>query len=117
MLCVASISISRSSLETKEKNEQNNGAVSSVMPQFALAEYRRSYYQKRKRLGVCVSCGRKVETGKSQCGVCLRKKSERKMELRPGAQKKLSKQIFVESITGLRRRNIIELQVEYRRVN
>ena len=48
-----------------------------------LAEYHRSYYQKRKRLGVCVSCGRKVATGMSQCGVCRRKNRERKMELRP----------------------------------
>jgi len=48
-----------------------------------LAEYQRSYYQERKRLGLCVKCGRKVEAGKSQCGVCLRKHRERKMILHP----------------------------------
>ncbi len=33
------------------------------------------------------------------------------------APKRLSKRIFVESTTGLRRRDIIELRVEYRWVN
>jgi len=47
------------------------------------ADYHRSYYQERKRLGVCVRCGRKVEAGMLQCGVCLRKKRERAMVLHP----------------------------------
>ena len=47
------------------------------------AEYARSYYQKRKRLGVCVSCGRKAEGGMSQCGVCRRKNRERNKALHP----------------------------------
>jgi len=38
-----------------------------------LAEYRRSYYHERKRLGVCVKCDRKAEAGRTMCGVCLRK--------------------------------------------
>jgi len=54
-----------------------------VESKHTLAEYQRSYYQKRKRLGVCVSCSRKVEAGMLQCGVCLRKKRERKMVLHP----------------------------------
>ncbi len=48
-----------------------------------LADYQRSYYLERKRLGVCVKCGRKAEAGMSQCGVCLRKNRERKMVLHP----------------------------------
>ncbi len=48
-----------------------------------LAEYQRSYYQKRKRLGVCVKCGRKVEAGMSQCGVCLGKNRKRKKVQHP----------------------------------
>ena len=48
-----------------------------------LAEYRRSYYQKRKRLGVCVSCGRKAEAGRTMCGVCLRKARAREKVLHP----------------------------------
>jgi len=47
------------------------------------ADYHRSYYQERKRLGVCVRCGRKAEAGTLQCGVCLRKRRERKMVLHP----------------------------------
>ena len=38
-----------------------------------LAEYQRNKYLERKRLGLCVRCGRKAEVGMSQCGVCLRK--------------------------------------------
>jgi len=48
-----------------------------------LAEYQRSYYLARKRLGLCVRCGRKAEAGLSQCGVCQRKSRERKMLLHP----------------------------------
>jgi len=48
-----------------------------------LAEYQRSYYQERKRLGFCVKCGRMVETGMSQCGVCLMKNREQKMVQHP----------------------------------
>ena len=33
------------------------------------ADYQRSYYLERKRLGLCVKCGRKVEAGMSQCGL------------------------------------------------
>ena len=47
------------------------------------AEYQRSYYQKRKRLGVCIKCGRKLEAGRTKCGVCLRKYRERAMVLHP----------------------------------
>ena len=52
-------------------------------PKHVAAEYARNYYQERKRLGVCVSCGRKVETGRLQCDVCLRKNRERKMVQHP----------------------------------
>ncbi len=48
-----------------------------------LAEYQRSYYLERNRLGVCVKCGGKVEAGMSQCGVCRMKNRERKMALHP----------------------------------
>ena len=48
-----------------------------------LAEYQRSYYQERKRLLVCVKCGRKAQAGRTMCGVCLRKNRERKMVQRP----------------------------------
>ncbi len=48
-----------------------------------LADYQRSYYLERKRLGLCVKCGRKSESGMSQCGVCLRKNRERKKALHP----------------------------------
>jgi len=48
-----------------------------------LAENARSYYLERKRLGVCVRCGRKAQTGRTMCGVCLRKNRERKMVQRP----------------------------------
>ncbi len=45
-----------------------------VKSKHILAEYQRSYYQERKRLGVCVqACGRKTEAGKTRCSVCLRK--------------------------------------------
>jgi len=54
-----------------------------VEPKQILAEYQRSYYHERKRLGVCVKCGGKVEAGMSQCGVCLMKNRERKMVLHP----------------------------------
>ena len=47
------------------------------------AEYQRRYYQERKRLGICVKCGRKAEAGMAQCGVCLRKNRERKMVQHP----------------------------------
>jgi len=47
------------------------------------AEYQRGYYRERKRLGVCVKCGRKTEAGMSQCGVCLRKNRKRKKVLHP----------------------------------
>ncbi len=47
------------------------------------ADYHRSYYQERKRLGVCVRCGRKAEAGTLQCGVCLRKNRERWKALYP----------------------------------
>ena len=47
------------------------------------AEYQRSYYHERKRLGVCVKCGRKAEARMSQCDVCLMKNRERKMVQHP----------------------------------
>ncbi len=49
-----------------------------------LAEYHRSYYHERKRLGLCVqSCGRKAEAGKTRCSVCLRKASAQWKALHP----------------------------------
>ncbi len=49
-----------------------------------LAEYQRSYYLERKRLGLCVqSCGRKAEPGRTRCDVCLRKNREQKMVQHP----------------------------------
>ncbi len=48
-----------------------------------LAEFQRSYYQERKRLGLCVKCGRKVEAGRIKCGVCLGKDREQKKALHP----------------------------------
>ena len=48
-----------------------------------LAVYQRSYYLKRKRLGVCVKCGRKAQAGRTNCSVCLRKNRERKKVLHP----------------------------------
>ncbi len=47
------------------------------------AKYQRGYYQERRRLGLCVKCGRKVEAGTVQCGVCLRKNRKRKKVLHP----------------------------------
>ncbi len=52
-------------------------------PKHILAEYQRSYYHERKRLGLCVQCGRKSESGTSQCGVCLSKNRDRKKILHP----------------------------------
>jgi len=46
-----------------------------------LAENARSYYLERKRLGVCVRCGRKAEAGGTKCGVCVGKDRERRMVL------------------------------------
>jgi len=54
-----------------------------VESKHTLAEYHRSYYLERKRLGLCVKCGRKAEAGMSQCGVCLRKNRERNKVLHP----------------------------------
>ena len=48
-----------------------------------LAEYQRSYYHERKRLGLCIKCGRKVEAGRTKCGVCLGKDREQKKALHP----------------------------------
>ena len=135
------------------------------------AEYQRSYYHERKRLGVCVKCGRKVEAGMSQCDVCGRIENKRwysvpcsvmnvsvqsslqrglvegftSCALRNGkpegppvntgwlhwptrgdtkrwasayyVPKRYSKREFVESTTEWRRRDIIELRVEYMWVN
>ncbi len=47
------------------------------------AEYQRSYYHERKRLGVCVRCCRKLEAGMSQCGVCRSKNNKRWKALHP----------------------------------
>jgi len=44
-----------------------------VRPKHLPAKYARNKYLERKRLGLCVRCGRKAEAGMSQCGVCLRK--------------------------------------------
>ena len=48
-----------------------------------LAEYARSYYLARKRLGLCVKCGRKAQAGRTKCSVCLGKERERKKALHP----------------------------------
>jgi len=48
-----------------------------------LSEYQRGYYHERKRLGLCVKCGRKAQAGRTNCSVCLRKNRERKMALHP----------------------------------
>ncbi len=48
-----------------------------------LAEYQRSYYLVRKRPGLCVKCGRKAQTGRTMCGVCLMKNRGRKMVQHP----------------------------------
>ncbi len=47
------------------------------------AEYQRSYYQERKRLGLCVKFGRKTEAGRARCDVCLRKARAREKVLHP----------------------------------
>ena len=47
------------------------------------AEYKRRYYYQRKRLGLCVTCGRKVETIRTRCGVCRRKARDRPKPLHP----------------------------------
>ena len=47
-----------------------------MRPKHVAAEYARSYYQERKRLSVCVKCGRKVEAGKTRCDVCPNKINE-----------------------------------------
>ncbi len=47
------------------------------------ADYHRSYYQERKRLGLCVKCGRKAEAGRTKCDACLRKSRDRRMVLHP----------------------------------
>jgi hypothetical protein len=54
-----------------------------VDPKHIAAEYARSYYQKRKRLGICVRCGRKAEAGRIQCRVCLGKERDRSKALHP----------------------------------
>ncbi len=48
-----------------------------------LAEYQRNKYLERKRLGLCVKCGRKAQAGRTNCSVCLRKNRERRMVLHP----------------------------------
>jgi len=47
------------------------------------ADYHRSYYQERKRLGLCVKCGRKAQAGRTKCGVCLGKETDRWKALHP----------------------------------
>ena len=47
------------------------------------AEYQRSYYHERKRLGLCVKCGCKVEAERTKCGVCLGKEIDRWKVLHP----------------------------------
>jgi len=54
-----------------------------VEPKHILAEYQRSYYLERKRLGLCVKCGRKAQAGRTKCGVCLGRERERKKALHP----------------------------------
>ena len=52
-------------------------------PKHIAAEYARSYYLERKRLGVCVKCGRKAQAGRTKGGVCLRKETDRWKALHP----------------------------------
>ena len=46
-------------------------------PKHTAAKYERNKYLQRKRLGLCVQCGRKVEAGKTRCDVCRNKINER----------------------------------------
>ncbi len=48
-----------------------------------LAEYHRSYYLERKRFGLCVRFGRKAQAGRTKCGVCLGKETDRWKALHP----------------------------------
>ncbi len=48
-----------------------------------LAEYHRSYYLERKRLGLCVRFGRKAQAGRTKCGFCLGKETDRWKALHP----------------------------------
>jgi len=66
------------------------------------AEYARSYYLERKRLGLCVKCGRKVEAGKSQCGVCRSKNNERRKALHPVVCGECERPIKFEERSGRR---------------
>jgi len=68
-----------------------------------LAEYQRSYYHERKRLGRCVKCGRKVEAGKTKCSVCLRKNRDRSKALHPLICGECKRPIKSEERSGGRR--------------
>jgi len=47
------------------------------------AKYARNHYHERKRLGLCIKCGRKMEAGRIKCDVCLRKVRIRWKALHP----------------------------------
>jgi len=47
-----------------------------VESKHTLAEYQRSKYLERKRLGVCVRCSRKAVAGRTKCGICLGKETD-----------------------------------------
>ncbi len=67
-----------------------------------VADYQRSYHQERKRLGVCVRCGRQVEAGMSQCGVCRSKNNKRWKALHPVVCGECNRPIKSEERSGRR---------------
>ncbi len=46
-------------------------------------EARKSYYERHKRLGLCVQCSRKAATGSFTCRVCLERERKLRMERNP----------------------------------
>ncbi len=46
-------------------------------------ERNKRYQERHKRLGLCIGCSRKAQTGKTSCSVCLGKMRERKMLRHP----------------------------------
>ncbi len=48
-----------------------------------ISEARRSYYERRKRLGLCVQCSRKAATGFVSCRICLERGRKQHMERNP----------------------------------
>ncbi len=83
----------------------------SVSARPLAAEHERNKYLERKRLGLCIKCGRKVEAGRTKCGVCLGKDREQKKALHPlfcGECKgpiKSKRDLLAEGFTGYVLRN------------